>query len=542
MIAEPPVARVSRVGDDLLVKPLVGSLPEMKTLGSTWDRGSASWKLPAAMVNVASIEDLLAFVEFEDPEEEWHFNERSPIIAVADDRLYDWQIPRVNRLANSDRGIILCASPGLGKTAMAVVAADAVVPDDQVVVVCPSKLTRTWKREIAKWGKGDTSVAIVAGKPDWDEVSAARWVVVSWELFAIHQDWFAGTWPLWVLDESVKAKSRKSTLSMAMRGGTRRRKKDDGTIVVKKWENLRKDIERVWLLSGSPTTRYNDDLWAQLNLIWPRAFRSYWRFAERYCVVEENVWAKTVIGDRRGKDPVADNSDFIEVVNQKDVIDLPEYLPEALDVELTPKQARAYSDMNSEFLADLDSGDVLVADNRMDQLGKLLRIASYFEGESAKHDALMWAIETGLYEPPFLVWTHWREGAEALYDRMNMAGVSTSWVPGGMSDVKTDSLIQGYIAGKTDAIVLSLGVGKFGHTLTNSRTAAYVDKTFNADDYFQSLRRVRRIGLGHRPVLTTIRAPGTADELVELNLESKIAGISRITNASLRELVLGLGR
>jgi hypothetical protein len=74
------------------------------------------------------------------------------------------------------------------------------------------------------------------------------------------------------------------------------------------------------------------------------------------------------------------------------------------------------------------------------------------------------------------------------------------------------------------------------------RTIIYVDKTWNADDYFQSLHRVRRIGLEHRPVVVTLRAPGTVDELVEENLEGKLGGISRITRSSLRELLLGLGR
>ena len=537
------VATVARVGDDLLVRPLVGALREMKTLGATWSHPLACWKLPASLMHVRAVQELLGRVELENFKLQDFIPTGPP---VEYDRLFDFQREAATRLVAAQRGQLLCASPGLGKTAIAITAADEIVKDDQIVVIAPAKLLKTWSREIAKWCRGDSTVAVIhGGEPYWNEVHAARWVITSWDMLALHQEWFIGKWPLWILDESVLAKSRKSTRSMALRGGTRRSRKvrADGTLPdPKRWENLRKSIDRVWLLSGSPTTRHADDLWAQLNLIWPRAFPSYWRFAERYCVVEETVWARSVIGDRRDHDPVADNLDLIYVINQESVLDLPEYLFEAIDVELTPKQAVAYEDMERDFLAELDSGEILTADNRMAQRVRLQQITSYWEGSSAKHDALVEMVTSGAYEGPHLIWTHWREGAEALTTRLGKAGVRVGHVYGGMSAKLSDSLIEDYKAGRSDALVLSLGVGKFGHTLTNTATVHWVDKTWNGDDYFQGFRRVRRIGLGHRPVSVTYRAPGTVDELVEMNLEGKVEGISRVTNANLKELIMGLGR
>jgi SNF2 family DNA or RNA helicase len=522
-------------GDDLLVTPLLGALREMKALGATWDARRGAWRLPAARWQSASVRDLLPSATVPDP----------PLPALAplsDPRLYDWQVEAARRLVSIPRGQLLCASPGLGKTAMAVCAADAACPDDQVVVVSPASLLKTWEREIRKWCVRDATTVVISGpKPDWDAVRAARWLVISWDTFARHQDWFAGRWPLWVLDESVLAKSRRSTRSMAMRGGTRKTRKG-GEVKVRKWVNLRKSVDRVWLLSGSPTTRHADDLWAQLNLIWPRAYPSYWRFAERYCHVEETVWAKVVTGDRRDRDAARDSSDLMTVINQEDVLDLPEYLFEAIDVDLTPRQRRAYDEMTRDFIAQLDSGDVLVAQSRISQLLRLQQIASYWEGESSKHDAVVDLIAAGAYEPPYLLWTHWRDGADALARRLEATGLRVAHAHGGMSATAKDSAIEDYKRGAIDALVLSVGVGKFGHTLVNTSTVFYIDKTFNADDYTQSLRRVRRIGLEHRPVVVTVRAPGTTDELVELNLEGKVGSIARITNADLRELIAGLGK
>jgi SNF2 family DNA or RNA helicase len=306
---------------------------------------------------------------------------------------------------------------------------------------------------------------------------------------------------------------------------------------------LRRGVARAWLLSGNPTTRYADDLFGQLSLIWPQAFPSYWRFAERFCVLEDNVWSprtKTIIGTRRNRDAMEENGDLVIVVNQEDVLDLPEYLFEVIDVDLGPKQQAAYRSMADEFVAQLGDGSEVVAQNEVARLLRLQQITSWWDDESAKHDALIDLLPT--FEGPHLVWTHWRDGAEALHRRLHEAGVNVERVSGETNAHQRDLYLEAFKRGALDVLILSIGVGKFGHTFTNAKTVHYVDKTWNADDYFQSLRRVRRIGLKHHPVVVTYRAPKTTDELVELNLEGKLKPISRMTRSDLAELLCGLGR
>lgn len=532
-----PVARVKQIHDELFVDPLVGTLPEVKTLGASWDALAKAWVLPATLASKRGLDDLLlSEVEYDDSVTV----EEIPTVAVADERLFDFQAGAVGRLVAAPRGMLLCASPGLGKTIMAIVAADQKVPDDQVVVVCPSSLLRTWQREISAWSKNTTSYIVKGTSVDWDEVQKSRWLLTSWDTLAIHQDWFLGHWPLWIFDESVLVKSRDSDRAYAVTGGTKRRSGRPA----KKWVNLRKTIDAAWLLSGSPITRHADDLWQQLNIIYPRAFKSYWRFAERYCEIEDSIWSANgkIVATRRDRDAVADNADLIMVINQEDVLDLPEYLFEVIDVDLTWKQKTAYQDMERNFLALLDSGDLMTAASIAAQLTRLQQITSYFEGESAKHDALIQLMRSQHYETPMLVWTHWKEGAKALTGSLTDLGYDAAHVSGDSSDKDKDHFIELFKRGKLDILVLSLGVGKFGHTMTNTKTVIYVDKSFSADDYYQSLRRVRRIGLTHSPVVVTIRAPGTVDELVELNLEGKVASISRIAQANLSELLKGIGR
>jgi SNF2 family DNA or RNA helicase len=501
------------IGSDIF---FMAPAAEAKALGARWHYARRAWHLAATRMNLAALRE--ADPEFPDLE--------SALVGsyevLDDDRLYEYQREAAGRLIAAPHGMLVVLSPGLGKTAVAVTAADKVVPKrEKVVVIAPASLLRTWEREIHRWQTVPGGVYIVNGKVKLDEAEKARWIVMSWDRAArIDRETWGTGWPLVILDESVLAKSRASKRYKAMKA-------------------LRGHADRFWLLSGSPVTRYADDLWTQLNLLWPAAFPSYWRFAERYCVIEDTVWGKKIAGTRKNRDAVKDNSDLVMVVNQEDVLDLPEYLFEVVDVELTPKQDKAYRSMAKAFVAEL-AGDEVIATNEIARLQKLQQIASYWDGESGKHDALAELITT--YEPPYLVWTHWADGAKALTDRLMRAGLKVTHISGETPAGYRDKGIEEFKAGDYDALVLSIGVGKFGHTLTNVKTMFYVDKTWNADDYFQSLHRVRRIGLTHSPVVVTIRAPGTVDELVEDNLAGKLGGISKLTRSELRTLLKGIGR
>lgn len=502
---------VSLDGDLIVVR---GLFHERKEVGARWDAKRDAWTIPATRMNASMVRDAIPNA----PDLRGRLG--ASWTPVPDGDLFDYQRDAVGRLVASPHGQLVVLSPGLGKTAVAVRAADRVVHNDKIVVVAPASLLRTWEREIRRWALRPGPVYIARGRWDYDEAERARWIVASWDKATLDHDVFGRGWPLLILDESVMVKSHTSKRFKAMK-------------------KIRGGFDRVWELSGNPTTRHADDLWAQLHLIWPRAYSSYWRFAERYCVVEETPWARKVVATRRRRDALKENDDLVLVVNQEEVLDLPEYLFEVVDVDLAPRQEKAYRSMARDFVTELADGTELVAQSEVARLGRLQQITSWWDGESAKHDALIDLLPS--YEGPHLIWTHWVDGGRDLYSRL-VPMMSVGLVNGETPPRDRDRILEDFRAGQLDALVLSIGVGKFGHTFTNAKTVWYVDKTWNADDYFQSLRRVRRIGLTHRPVVVTLRAPGTTDELVEDNLEGKLKPISQMTRSDLAELMRGLGR
>jgi SNF2 family DNA or RNA helicase len=118
--------------------------------------------------------------------------------------------------------------------------------------------------------------------------------------------------------------------------------------------------------------------------------------------------------------------------------------------------------------------------------------------------------------------------------------VRVALVVGG--DAQAEETIDAYKRSEYDILVLSMGVGKFGHTLTNTNSVVYVDRTFDGDAFYQSFHRVERFGLDHPVQVVVLRCPGTIEEFnVEENLAGKMETVAHITEADLAKLLTSLG-
>jgi SNF2 family DNA or RNA helicase len=163
---------------------------------------------------------------------------------------------------------------------------------------------------------------------------------------------------------------------------------------------------------------------------------------------------------------------------------------------------------------------------------------------SAKEDLLVDLIRQGDIEFPLLVWTWFKPTTESLDARLEKEfgkDLRITYVHGGLTAEQKDLGIEQYKDGEVDVLILQMGVGKFGHNLIDTKTVFYHDRSYESDAYIQSLRRVKRIGLTHRPRLIIPRAQISADPLIELNLAGKMTSISKVASHDLRELLKSLG-
>lgn len=509
--------------------------------------------------------------------------------------LYPFQKEAVEYVVcNPHNGAILGLSPGLGKTPVSVVAMD-VIEAYRVLIGAPLTLAKNWGKEIDRWTsfQRSWSRATAEHKDPTTELTITNfetlffiilrdedkntynelddpWVrnpraVKQWieegpqkknpktgrkewvreRIVQARPSYASQDWDLLVVDESVLLKNRKAVKT--------------GVIA-----QLAKYSHNVWLESGSPTAKFRDDLYRSLNIIVPKSFSSYWRFADFFCVVDRGQWGWSIKGDRPDHNPQVYLKDVFFVRNQKDVLpDLPDYIFEPIEIDLNADQEKAFNQMVDEWIVALEAEDEveveegdedLSASSRLAQQTRLLQITSNLcnlekgagkpmPHSSAKEDLLVDLIRQGEIEFPLLAWTWFKPTTESIDARLEkeFRDLRVTYVHGSLTAEQKDLGIEMYKDGKVDVLILQMGVGKFGHTLTDTRTVFYHDRPFESDAYLQSLRRVKRIGLKHRPRLVVPRAELSADPIVEMNLAGKLQSIAQVASHDLVELLRSLG-
>jgi SNF2 family DNA or RNA helicase len=584
-------------GKELVVRTPKHPATEVKTvLGGKYNKSSKTWRLTPTSMNVIKLVDWYGPEILEGAPwvvknlvmHDWGFtgwnsasdgdkfmlHERALNHPMWEE-LYDFQQEAVEYMVcNPHRGSLLGLEPGLGKAPTAIVAMD-ILQLTKVLIVAPLTLARNWQRELDKWSQLYRSWSratrshkdpvtecvitnhevlfephffdehgrdvIVTGGP----AKQKEWIESGpWETDrhtgkptpkrkrkVVVRDTYDIDWDLIIIDESILLKNRRA-------------------VKVDVLMSLVKYAGQVWLLSGSPTSKFRNDLYPQVKMIMPRGFTSYWRFTEFFCTVDRGQWGWKVTGDNPQHDPESYLRDFLFMKSQKDVLpELPEYIFDPIEIDLNADQAKAFRTMMDLWYAELESGKrvdatiILAQMTRMSQItSNLVNLEHNGHHSSAKEDLLMSLIEEEEIRYPMVVWCWWVPTAWSVYERISeKTKLKVDIVVGDMKGEDKDGVLDAYKAGKLDVLVLQMGVGKFGHTLTDTRTVFYHDRFFDSDAYFQSLRRVRRIGLTHKPRLIVPRAPFSADPMIELNLSGKLQSIAKLGNKDLRELLMSLG-
>jgi SNF2 family DNA or RNA helicase len=468
--------------------------------------------------------------------------------------LFPFQKESTHLLMQRDRAMLALA-PGLGKTACAIFAAHQ-LQLEHILVVCPTSLMLNWQNEIEKWvGEKSTIWHKTTG-----QVKDEKWIITNYETVArkmtekdpTHKGYGGTKFKAWrikdkqykeldalIVDESVMVKNRKAQRTQAIKA-------------------MAKAVKRAWLLSGSPTTRFYDDLWAQFNILDRRRFSSYWRFAKDYCYVEQTQWGMTINANKpNAAQDIQDNyADIYFARTQDEVLDLPDWIIDNYPVRMDKNQSKAYLQMENHFFSELPDGDVVLSPNILSQITRLIQIASNPHMLMATEDYdVAWdnkppmrakwdaTIELLEFEKlPAIIWTNYLATANELAKLVAKKKYSVDVLTGQTPVEVRQIIVDTFQEGKTDVIIAHPGVGKFGLTLTAARTAIYLERSYNGDDYYQSLHRIRRIGTKHSPhvihlLATTESGDNTIDHVIDRVLKYRKDSAIKLTSGLIRDIL-----
>src|SRR5690606_31232316 len=146
-----------------------------------------------------------------------------------------------------------------------------------------------------------------------------------------------------------------------------------------------------------------------------------------------------------------------------------------------------------------------------------------------------------MYPKPILLWTSFIKSNLNLTEEIRKWGYKTANILGETKPEQRQATIDKFQNGDLDVVAVGQAVGSFGFTLTAAKTAIYFERTYDGN-YFQSLKRIHRIGTTESPIVinmmsTTNRGGETIDHLVNSLLDYRLGMIHNLTTGMLQELI-----
>jgi SNF2 family DNA or RNA helicase len=421
---------------------------------------------------------------------------------------------------------------GAGKTVQTLAALSA-VSAFPALVICPNSMKRTWGREANKWIPGIPVYIVEGTAAKRNQILAEAAdnpgvVIINWESVRLHSR-LAPYGSIALTDKEKEVKQLNQIPFKAVVADEAHRMKDPKSKQTRAvWAVAHNPmVEYRWALSGTPLTKKPDTLWPILHFMNPLEWPGKTAFVERYCLSSLNVWGGLEVF---GINPNTEK-EFFDIFDPrfrrmpKEVIlpQLPPIIEEIRYVEMNPKQRKAYDSMVEHLMAFDNEGNMVVASNPISQLTRCTQYASAYlevdsEGNarlsdpSCKLDQLMEDLED--ISEPVVVFAVSRQLIEMASARLEKVNIRHSVVKGGQTNDQRQNAIDDFQNGNVDVILVVTAAGGVGITLTRSRIAIFLQRSWSNVDQQQAIGRVHRIGseIHESVVILNYVTQGTIEE------------------------------
>lgn len=270
-----------------------------------------------------------------------------------------------------DPAVGLFLRPGLGKTVITLTAVNILKyfrwQVAKVLVVAPKKVAEaTWSKEAAKWDHlRHLRISTVLGSTN-RRIKAlntpADVYIINRENVEWLADYYKQAWPfdMVVLDESTSFKNAKSKRFKAMK-------------------RVRRFIKKMVLLTGTPSSKGIEDLWAQVYLLdeGARLGKTLTQYRQIYfdCNTHGGHFTEYEAKDGAEAAVLAAISDICISMKAEDYLELPSSISHEIPVMLDPKALREYKQFERELLLEIDE-NIITAGTAGVLTGKLLQFCN----------------------------------------------------------------------------------------------------------------------------------------------------------------------
>lgn len=427
------------------------------------------------------------------------------------DQLREYQETAVDFLLNHPRAL-LGDEAGVGKTIPTLMGIQAL--GGRTLIVAPRNAFGVWKRESRKWLGREPVVYSGTGR-NRDDLNR-DFVLINYAGLGEVQD---HCWDLIIFDEAHKLKNRKAKT------------------LFQQAQKLK--AERMWHLTGTPVVAGAQDLWSLLHLLDPKRYMSFWTFVKKYAWLEpQHIGQGRVVmnveGIRNVKALNAELSAYMLRRTKAEVLpELPAKTRQAMPLEMTKRQAKAYAQMEQALMALLDEyGDMEDPENwlrapgvlaQMTRLRQLLTTPRLLgiEEDGAALEALAEEAEAGR---PMVVFTPWAEALPYIQSTLEAEGYTVGLISGSVSDERITKVVedfQTHASTSKRAIVSTIRMGT-SWTATEASTCYFLGYDWTPGNNTQSEDRLHRYGQKDNVTARYFVHDGTIDEHVLDILSGKL--------------------
>jgi len=310
-------------------------------------------------------------------------------------------------------------------------------------------------------------------------------------------------------------------------------------------------VERNWALTGTPIANDPSDLWSIMHGVIKSEYPTKSKYVDRFCLMAWNAYGGL---DITGLNP-EHKDEFYKILDPRlrampkalVLSQLPPKVREYRHVMMTPKQAKAYKDMEQALITRLDDGEILVAQNNLAAQTRLLQLSSSYCTitpdptqslgskvmlcePSPKLDALDEIIEE-MAGKKLTVCAQSRQLILMAAKRAEKKKIPHGLIIGGMSQWERDLALRDFQTGDSQILFFTVQAGGTGLTMTAADTQVFLQRSWSMVDNKQAEDRVHRIGSERHESVTIIDiiTRGTVEERQLLRLYDKMKRLDEIT-------------
>lgn len=430
---------------------------------------------------------------------------------------------------------------GLGKT-LSVLSYYAAIRKtegfERLLVVCPNSLTRNWVREAGQWFP-DLKAVVLSG-----DKNAKAWTLrlltdgtVQSDIIVVN---YEGVRLPYVTPELEEIARKQKTLLCVDES---QRVKNHQAKTFKALSSIAPRCARRVLLSGTPTPKDVSDLWAQMKLLdgGERFGKSFYKWLGQIAELgtEYSEFAVKKFHEGEIQEVIYRAQEIMLRRRKEKVVDLPAKTFSLREVELSGSQRERYDEIREGLMLRMRalSGEQYVREitNILEEYLRAVQVASNprlvdpgWKGEPAKFLELDEIVQEVVREQgqKIVVWTNYLGNVSELVERYKELGAAA--FSGEVSAADREVTVRKFQSEEFPKILVAVpAAGGVGITLTAAQTAVYLDKTWNAEHWMQSVDRIHRIG--QRGTVHVISLLGCkVDEIIHWNLRRKEQGQAQV--------------